>query len=380
MKDCPRCKAQVADASLFCQFCGSAFSAADSTGPKSIQKETSLNELLETRSDGFFAKLGQEIKALRFGAVFPIKLWWKDKPWSLLWVKWFLFFGFFPLVLIHYYGGENIAIGSAAWALGIYFSLVWAFVFRICLLPEKIAKVQLAKVFLFTMVFCVLFVGMLLQWSPVQKLYAFTSDPSFWYRMLGFIVGVGIVEESVKALPVYFFIYRKKLDYKPSTYAFIGALSGLAFGASEAVVYSFVYASDHANQMISYGDYLVVQILRLVSLPLLHALWAGIAGYFIGLARANQKIPRALMVVGIGISVLLHGFYDLFAGNWLGVLIGTLSLIIFIAYVRTQDQISGQLNGEHPDRAPQKDVVLTPHLSASPTALESPSTEKSTLS
>lgn len=110
----------------------------------------------------------------------------------------------------------------------------------------------------------------------------------------------------------------------------------MAFGATEAIVYSIRYAAGHASLQIGYGDYLVVQLLRLVSLPFLHGIWTGISADFVGLAGINPSARRAIILAGLFVVSALQGLYNTFSDGWFGFVFAMLSLAIFIGYFRNE--------------------------------------------
>jgi hypothetical protein len=75
--------------------------------------------------------------------------------------------------------------------------------------------------------------------------------------------------------------YKKLRD--PLSTAFYGSMSGLGFAIAEGVAYSFRYASGLSRGQLDLGSYVAANTIRFVSLPLFHAILAGIVGYFIGL-------------------------------------------------------------------------------------------------
>jgi RsiW-degrading membrane proteinase PrsW (M82 family) len=299
-------------------------------------------ELHDARSDDF-EKLREEFRAVRLHTVMPLTAWLKDRPWDLLWVRWFAFFALFPLLLARTLGVEEIQLGQAAWALGIYFALLWLVVLSLFMRPQKIGMELFAQISLFTIIVGMTLVLILQRLPILNTLYAETQSQLLLARAFGYVLGVGLLEEAMKALPVYLFALRKNLPFRPLTFAYLGVFSGLAFGVAEAVSYSFLYAFGVRAGVIDLGGYMVVQVLRLITLPLLHALWSGIVGYFIGLAALHRSAPRALMMIGVALAAVLHGAYDTFANGWLGVGVAALSLLIFISYVRTSDLIAKEI-------------------------------------
>jgi RsiW-degrading membrane proteinase PrsW (M82 family) len=252
-------------------------------------------------------------------------------------------FALFPLVLIISFGNQDIELGNAAWAFGVYFSLMWFIMLRFFMRPGRIAVSVLTKVSLFT-VFIGIGLVLLLQGMPIVRgVYQNISSANLLLRWFSFTFGVGVLEEAVKALPVFLFVYKRNEDYPPITFAFAGVISGLAFGVAEAVSYSYLYAHSLVRGSFGLGSYIVIQLLRLITLPLLHACFSSIVGYFIGLASLHQTAPRALMLIGLAVAAVLHGAYNTFSNGWLGVGVAALTLLVFVAYVRTGDQISEEI-------------------------------------
>src|SRR6185295_15569536 len=64
--------------------------------------------------------------------------------------------------------------------------------------------------------------------------------------------------------------------------------------------------------------YFVSSVVRIVSLPLLHAVWTAIVGYFIGLSFAARRKTNAVILIGFLIAAVLHGLYDAFLSQQLG--------------------------------------------------------------
>jgi len=96
----------------------------------------------------------------------------------------------------------------------------------------------------------------------------------------------------------------------------------------------------HAAAAISYGEYMIVQVLRFVSLPLLHAIWSGIFGYFVGIAALSKASKRATVLIGIALVSVLHGVYDTFSEGWLGFFVAAFSLLLFVGYIRAQSGVA----------------------------------------
>ena len=364
MAHCTQCGKSLTEHAKFCQHCGAPTSASSPLEESGVQvtPDTSVKQLLEARREGIFSKIGKEFRRLDHGKIFPLKIWWQDKPWHLLWVKWFVFFGVFPLAFSAYYANENVMLAKVAWAIGIYFALLWCFILRFCLLPEKLGKALVAKVTAFTVFFMGLLIVLVHEGVPfVQDIYKLADDERFVPRLFGMTLGVGLVEEFVKLVPVYLFVYRKRLSLKPVTYAFVGCLSGLAFGISEAIKYSYLYALHHKEGDLGYGSFVALEFLRLGSLPLLHGVFTGTSSYFMGLASRNPSVSRALIALGLANAALLHGLYNTFSVMRLGWAFGMLAILVFVVYARSDSLIAqGSLEKTRPEPSKEKEKESAP--------------------
>ncbi len=161
---------------------------------------------------------------------------------------------------------------------------------------------------------------------------------------------MGIPEEICKALPVYLFLLRPGKLKDPLTSAFYGAMSGLGFAVAEGVKYSLqLYAPGLISNLIEgqgdrgFASYVLVNTIRFVSLPLFHAIWAGTVGYFLGLAAINPSRQGSIIFIGIAISAVLHGCYDIFSGDLLGFAILAFSILLFVTYLRRSKQMVDEM-------------------------------------
>jgi RsiW-degrading membrane proteinase PrsW (M82 family) len=97
---------------------------------------------------------------------------------------------------------------------------------------------------------------------------------------------------------------------------------------------------------VLYGGYLMVQTIRLISLPFQHCIWSAIAGYYVGLACLHPRRAAGLVTVGVVTATILHGVYDLFAGGWMGLLVFGISILLFAGYCRSADDIGEALTAQ----------------------------------
>ncbi|HEX4588750.1 MAG TPA: PrsW family glutamic-type intramembrane protease [Gemmataceae bacterium] len=139
--------------------------------------------------------------------------------------------------------------------------------------------------------------------------YSAASDPEngFLLSFVGFTLGVGLCEELVKAIPLFW--HRDDNGGKNWRGLFIwGLASGAGFGIAEGILYSGRYYNG-----ITGADAYAVRFLSCVAL---HAIWTGSVAITLYLRRDlfnnvgswHDYIGPTLFVLGV--PMVLHGLYD----------------------------------------------------------------------
>jgi RsiW-degrading membrane proteinase PrsW (M82 family) len=254
---------------------------------------------------------------------------------------------------------------EAGWIFACYFAIGWLLLLTVVVRPQHVTRSMLAAVAGIAIVIQMPFT----MWLETHLHDHTTNLPAS-------IFTVGVPEELAKALPVLVvaWIWRRKWRTQtPCDYLFLGAVSGLVFGAAEAVHY-FTYnnviifqqtvQSDIPSilQLISTGhsdsasvfDVLIFPVSslalhvvwRFCADPISHACWAGITGYFIGLAITGRAPRYQVGLAGICIAVLLHGLNDWTPVNdspaW--VLVVLISVVLFLGYARAGARVPEPLH------------------------------------
>ena len=281
------------------------------------------------------------LKTFKFASVFPYKQALSPDLYNSYGVRLLLFFGLFPWVV--WWLGVEAGLAQVAWILGIYYAFIWGIVLRQSIKPVQFSWGDTLKCAAFTA-----FVGIPLllffrHAPPFKLLYAASDQSSLILNMLGFVLGVGVLEEVCKGLSVYIFLLHPGKLSDPLTAAFYGAISGLGFAIAEGPIYSDLYAWGLKEGALDYGSFLLVNTLRFVSLPLFHAIWSGIVGYFLGLAAINPSRERSIIFIGVAIAAILHGLYNTFDSNLLGLGILMFSILLFVAYLRRSRQLVNEM-------------------------------------
>jgi RsiW-degrading membrane proteinase PrsW (M82 family) len=257
-------------------------------------------------------------------------------------VKLLLFFGLFPLAVGAIVNPTNIQ--QTAWLLGIYYASIWGVVLFNLIRPAQFSWSDTLKCVLFTAFIGIPLLLLIQNFPPFRLLYAAAeSRLGLIPQLVGFILGVGVLEELCKMLPVYLFLLRPRRLNEPLAGAFYGAMSGLGFAIAEGGAYSLLYALNLVRGETDFGAYVLDNTIRFVSLPLFHATLAGIVGYFLGLAAINRSRQVAILCIGVAISAALHGLYDTFANSLIGLVIIAFTILLFVAYLRRSQQLVAEM-------------------------------------
>ncbi len=252
------------------------------------------------------------------------KQWLSDKRFLLLGI-----IGLYPL-LLRFLPLSYIPF-VLHYLIALYFSFVWGvFFYYFFKTPQVSPKITVMCFFLTqAMVFLSWDVLNIPAINPMYQLL----DSSFPFNVLGYTFGVGLMEELAKLCPLLFICYKAKEPLIPQTLVFYGLMSGIAFGVFEGVQYQL-----DTNVEFEYSTAYFMNIARMTSLPFLHAVWCGIAGYFISFAHLYPKYRRSLYFLALVVPMVLHGVYDSFCGTILGIFISmpvmVLGIILLMTYLK----------------------------------------------
>lgn len=244
---------------------------------------------------------------------------------------------------------------EVAWIFAAYFAMAWLLLLGVFIRPEHVTRpmlVVLTAIALATQVPLAVALEVALHGSNSNL------GPS--------IFSVGIPEELAKALPVLgvaLIYWRRRRDLVPRDYLFLGAVSGLVFGASEVVHY-FTVNGVHAfystvrsaaptiSQLIDTGHsasssvfsvlispvlaFILAFVWRFLTDPITHACWSGLTGYFIGLAATGRYKWYQVAWIGLAIAAILHGLNDWSRvnGHPVWILVAVVSGVLFLGYAK----------------------------------------------
>src|SRR3984885_9659737 len=243
-----------------------------------------------------------------------------------------------------------------AWIFAAYFAVAWLLLLGVIIRPKHVPRSMLVLVTAIAL--------------ATQVPLAVTLEADLHAETAGLgpsIYSVGLPEELAKAIPVLAvaLIYRlwRRHDLEPRDYLFLGAVSGLVFGASEVVHYFTVNGVEQfyltvkaalpaIQQLLQAGHsapdslfavlvepvrYFILEFVwRFVTDPISHACWSGLTGYFIGLAASGRHRWYAVAWIGLAAAAILHGLNDWgrVNGHWLWIVVPLVSGVLFLGYAK----------------------------------------------
>jgi RsiW-degrading membrane proteinase PrsW (M82 family) len=227
-----------------------------------------------------------------------------------------------PSIALVILGGTPSAstFDHVAWIFAAYFAVAWLLLLGVIIRPEHVTRTMLVVVTAIALV------------TQVPLAIMLETALHSGNAALGqSIFTIGVPEELAKAVPVLVVgvIYRRSHGLMPRDYLFLGAVSGLIFGASEVVHYFTVNGIGEFYQTVKSAIPAIEQLLntghsastsvfevligpvlyfildfvwRFVTDPVTHACWSGLTGYFIGLAELPGKTILIPETLGVAMS------------------------------------------------------------------------------
>ncbi len=241
--------------------------------------------------------------------------------------------GLLPLFLIVYLQRTSDLVGCIL-GVALYSSLLWALFFYAVFSQPQVTVLHCVLAYLGSAVFSISLVALGRMFVPLSMISPWISSPNITIRWLGHLGGVALLEEAAKLFMLYFLWPRRPL---PKAMMFYGLMAGLGFGIYEGVTYqaslNLHISMSARNSAEAAGIYYLLNVLRLTSLPFLHAMWTGIAGYFIGFAGQYPSRRGGLLAAAIVVPCLLHATYNTFSLSWIGLAVAVVTVLALSLYV-----------------------------------------------
>ena len=165
--------------------------------------------------------------------------------------------------------------------------------------PEPLAMLALAVVLGFISAYIGIFLYILVGMAGVDHdpfTLAGTSLPGlFWYTVLV----IGPIEEFAKFVPFALILSRMKHFDEEVDGIIYAAFVGLGFALNENIYYLTMLDGGQA-------------VARSLISPIIHALFASVWGYTYGFAGRYKMPAPVVIILGLLLSMFLHGVYDFY--------------------------------------------------------------------
>jgi len=269
--------------------------------------------------------------ATALGILFPVQSWLHDSGWRQGLRLLVIAYALLPLIFLALLSHSS-DLSTPGWAYSVYIAPLWLMGFWMLIRPGHVGK-QIIQVAVGIVVWTLVWINAV----TIRINGALHISRSI--ALLPALV-VGFNEEITKALPVllaglFLLKYRSvKLDVRMAM--FLGTIAGLTFGIAEQAFYT---TNDiiGINQATSRNEAVTAALAfaeRIFVDGFQHAVWAGIAGFFIGMALNYRRRRVQLIILGVTVPAILHALNDFLAGSsiWLVILVQAASLLLFLGY------------------------------------------------
>jgi RsiW-degrading membrane proteinase PrsW (M82 family) len=243
--------------------------------------------------------------------------------------------GLTPLVLMFVIGGKPEA---SYYGIAFYFAAMWGLYFYGAFAPDRVTVGTSLLCFFVTALVSIPIFLSIYYVPPFGYLLELAQSDALPTRFVGMLTAVAIPEEICKALVLFYLVRTATARLHPNTIVFYGLMSGLGFGIYEGVKYQMGfnrYAADTFSELHS------LNVMRLTSLPFIHAIWTGIAGYFIGLSAVYPSRKHGLIVVAILIPAVFHAIHNTFGIFALAT--DAISVLALLVYLAKSNEIEAEL-------------------------------------
>jgi RsiW-degrading membrane proteinase PrsW (M82 family) len=275
----------------------------------------------------------------------PVRSWLKDPGWKQGSRLLVIAYGLLPSLFVVLFS-RTTNVNVPGWAYSLAIAPLWAVAFWLLIRPGRITRLIGWLAVGIIAAVLVLLPTLTLPWENALDN---TLTPR---NVLPWIYGVGLAEEVTKALPILVaalllrWVWKITLDVR--VWMFLGTIAGLAFGVRESVLYTSSYLMQGTHKTGAGFDIpLILSFAQRVFVDgFQHAVWAGIAAFFIGMGVNYRRRRIPLILFGITLPAVLHGLNDWstqLASNWLWIVMEAVSLLLFIGYTMSAATIERQV-------------------------------------
>ncbi len=273
----------------------------------------------------------------------PVRSWLKDPGWKQGSRLLVIAYGLLPSLFVVLFSSTT-NVNVPGWAYSLAIAPLWSVAFWLLIRPGRITRLIAWLAVSIVAAVLILLPVLTLPWENAL------DQTLSLHNVLPWIYGVGFAEEVTKALPILIaalllrWVWKITLDVR--VWMFLGTISGLAFGVRESVLYTSSYLMQ-GNHKAGLAIPLILSFAQRVFVDgFQHAVWAGIAAFFIGMGVNYRRRRIPLIVFGITLPAVLHGLNDWstqLASHWLWIVMEAVSLLLFIGYTMSAAAIERQV-------------------------------------
>ena len=184
---------------------------------------------------------------------------------------------------------------------GLAPSIIWLlFYLRKDVHPES--NPMVLKIFFYGMLVAI--PAVFLEIGIFEEFKKLNLSPIF-IAILNTFLGIALVEEFLKYLVVKEQVIGSSEFDEPIDAMLYMIIAALGFAALENILILFPLGPTFLSK-----EAISISVLRFLGATFLHTLCSGTVGYFLALSFFEAKKGIKLLILGLGISIFLHGLYN----------------------------------------------------------------------
>jgi len=271
----------------------------------------------------------------------PVRSWLTDPGWRQGLRLLVIAYALLPLVFLALFASSG-NLTTPGWAYSLYIAPLWGVAFWLLIRPpEPYGKREL-----------LLGLGIVIWVMIWMSVITINVNAVLNPKSLTGALLIGFNEEITKALPILVAalgllkLRSVKLDVR--MWMFLGTIAGLTFGVREASQYTTLAIEHIAAAAVHHSANAAVLgalsfAYRVFVDGFQHAIWAGVAAFFIGIAVNYPRRRVSLILFGVTIAAVLHALNDWYLSNfslpWPWIVLQAFSLLLFLGYTMSAASI-----------------------------------------
>jgi len=275
-----------------------------------------------------------------FQTLIPVSSWLRDPGWRQGMRLLIIPYALLPLIFLGLFSNTG-NLHTPGWAYSLYIAPLWLLAFWALIRPPRSGKYEI-PVAIGIIIWTIIWLNAVTK--PINDNIVGASPLNLPRALI-----VGFNEETTKAIPVLVaalaLLYFGKVKLDPRTWMVMGTIAGLTFGVVEQSIYTpaAIVGINATHSAAVAIEQELLFVFRLFVDGFQHAVWAGVSGFFVGIAVNYRRLRVPLLLLGVSIPAVLHALNDwtltIFSTVWVAVLIQGLSLLLFLGYTLSASAI-----------------------------------------